>query len=209
LAGLLATTLLASCGGTGSRATTSSSRARATTGTTTTTSAPAPTTTTVPAPTSTTAGVTTCQPSQLRIAQSGFQGAAGTIEVTFSLVNTSSAPCTMHGYPGMLLLGAGGAPLPTAVVRGGGLAFEDLPVGDVALSPGQAAYFNVGYSDVTTDATTCSIAAQVAITPPGATSHAVVAVSPDVNACNGGTLDVSPVFAATDAAATMTTAPAP
>lgn len=90
---------------------------------------------------------------------------------------------------------------------GDGLAFENVGVTDVSLAPGQTAYFNVGYSEVISGATGCSVASQVEITPPNDTSHVVAPVLPQINACGGGTLHVSPVFASTDSAATDTTAP--
>ena len=165
------------------------------------------TTATAPPTTTATAITATCQPSQLHIVQFGSSGAAGTHELTFSLTNSSTVLCTMHGYPGMLLLDARAGALPTNVMRGGGLAFENVAVTDVSLAPGQAAYFNLGYNDVITGTTTCSDAPQVEITPPNATSYAVVPVFPSIDACNGGTLHVSPVFASTDSTATQTTAP--
>jgi Protein of unknown function (DUF4232) len=166
------------------------------------TTSPPPPTTTTEAPTST----TTCQPSQLHIVKSGSQGAAGTIEITFLLTNTSTTDCTMYGYPGMLLLNTAGSPQPTTVDRGGGLAFENVAETDVSLTPGQTAYFNLGYNDVVSQPPACSMASQVEITPPNDTSYAVVAV-PTIDACANGTLHVSPVFASTDSAATQTTAP--
>lgn len=195
LAVLVAGTVLGAC---------TSSTSRATSPTTTTTSTSTSTTT---APTSTTSLTTSCQPSALHIVQSGSEGAAGTHEVTFSLTNVSTALCTMHGYPGMLLLDASGGALPTIVNRGGGLAFENVAVTDVSLSPGQTAYFNLGFNDIVSGTTTCSTAPQVEITPPNDTAYAVVPVFPSIDACGGGTLDVSPVFASTDSAATETTAP--
>ena len=79
-----------------------------------------------------TAPVTTaCQPSQPDVVVSGSEGAARTIEMTFSLTNTSTVPCTMHGYPGMQLLNAGGGAVATNVIRGGGLTFEKVAVTDV------------------------------------------------------------------------------
>jgi hypothetical protein len=146
-----------------------------------------------------------CQPAQLKIAQSGSGGAAGTIEFSFSLTNISSLTCTMYGYPGMELLNAGG-PLPTNTVRGGGLSFEEVGPTDVSLSPGQVAYFNLGFSDVPSGTTGCSMASQVEITPPNDFAYATVPVSP-IDACENGTLHVSPVFASTNATATATTAP--
>jgi len=145
-----------------------------------------------------------CRAAQLHVEQSGFEGAAGTGKVTFSLTATSG-PCTMRGYPGLLLLDANGRPLPTHVVRGGGLAFENVPVTTVTLATGKVAYFNVGYNDV--GPTLCVTATKVEVTPPNGTDHATVDVSPPVDACNGGTLNTSPVFASTDPAAIQTTAP--
>jgi Protein of unknown function (DUF4232) len=165
-----------------------------------------PTTTTTEAPTTTTvSGV--CQPSQLHIAQAGSGGAMGTNERTFSLTNTSSATCTLYGYPGLLLRGPGGIPEQTNAVRGGGLSFESVEPSTVKLSPGDVAYFNIGYSDVTTVNTTCSTATAIQIIPPTDTAHAVVTVSPHILACDNGTLHESAVFSSTDTAATKTTAP--
>lgn len=78
----------------------------------------------------------------------GTEGAAGTVEVTFTLSNTSPSACVMWGYPGALLLGAYGSPLTTTVKRGGNLSFLDFPVATIQVAAGSAAYFNLGYSDV-------------------------------------------------------------
>jgi hypothetical protein len=112
----------------------------------------------------------------------------------------------MYGYTGMLLLSAGGAGLPTVVTRGGGLSFENVVPTNVVLNPGQAAFFNLGYNDVTQGTTSCSSAPQVEITPPNDTFYAVVPV-PQINACGNGALNVSAVFASTNVNATSTTAP--
>lgn len=173
-----------------------------------TTSKTAPTTTAAPttttsAPTTTVVSAT-CQPSQLTIVQSGGGAAAGTNERTFSLTNTSSTTCTLYGYPGMLLLGSTNAAEPTDVVRGGGLAFENIGPSTVMLASGATAYFNVGYSDVTPP---CSTASSVEITPPNDTAYAVVVLPLAIMACDNGTLHVSAVFSSTNAAATQTTAP--
>jgi hypothetical protein len=200
LAALAAGSVLSAC---------SNSPSKSSSSTTTTTTPPTTSTTatTTPPTTSTTAATTTCQPSQLRVALYGTEGAAGTNEVTFSLTNSSTTVCTMYGYPGMQLLNAGRASVPTVVIRGGGLSFENVAATNVSLVPGQAAYFNLGYNDVITGTTTCSTATQVEITPPNDFSYVVVPVAPQIDACNGGTLHVSPVFASTDSSATVTTAP--
>ena len=166
----------------------------------TTTSGP---TTTTEAPTTSTS-LAVCEATQLRIAQSGVVGAAGTIERTFTLVNAGPARCTLDGYPGLLLLGHGTVVEPTNVVRGGGLTFENIPPSAVELGPGATAYFNIGYSDVTAP---CSTATAVAVIPPATSTHLVASVAPSILACDNGTLHVSAVFGSTDRAATQTTAP--
>lgn len=177
----------------------------------TSTTTVAPTTTTL-APTTTVAPPTTsalaiCQPTQLRIVQSGYSGAMGTIERTFSLTNTSASTCTLYGYPGLLLLGPNKVAEPTNVVRGGGITFENVGPSTVTLTPGAVAHFNVGYSDVTTDNTTCSTATGIEVIPPTNTTFAVVTLAPTVEACDNGTLHVSAVFGSTNTSATKTTAP--
>jgi len=126
----------------------------------------------------TTPATTTCQPSQLQIVQSGYGGAAGTIELTFSLTNRSTTPCRLHGYPGALLLDASMHPVPTTAIRGGGLAFENIAETQVSLPPGHLGYFNLGYSDVVTGTTSCSQGSILEITPPNDTASALVPVAP-------------------------------
>lgn len=184
-----------------------------TTTSSTTTAPPSTTTTTTAAPTTTsttppsTAVLTICQPSQLRISAPGFSGAMGTIERTFSLTNISSGPCDLDGFPGLLLLGPGGTAEPTNALRGGTLAFEAIAPSRVTLAPGDTGYFNIGYSDVTTNGTTCTTATAVQVIPPTDTAHAIVAVEPRIDACDNGALHESAVFSSTNGAATKTTAP--
>jgi len=198
---LAAALLLAACSS-------SPSHHASSTSTSTTTTSTSTTSTTTPVSTTTSTANTTCQPSQLNITLYGTEGAAGTNELTFSLTNTSPTLCTMSGYPGMQLLSTSGASEPTTVIRGGGLAFENVTPTAVSLTTGQTAYFNVGYSDVVTGNTSCSVAKQVQITPPNDTAHAVVPVTYQIQACNAGELHVSAVFASSNSTATVTTAPA-
>jgi hypothetical protein len=149
---------------------------------------------------------TTCQPSQLAVTESGSGGAAGTIEDTFTLTNTSTTTCTLYGYPGMALLSASGSELPTNVIRGGGLNFENIAPTFISLSPTQSSLFNLGFSDVVQGTTGCSVASQVEITPPNDYSFLTVPVT-TIDACGNGTMHVSAVFASSDSAATSTTAP--
>jgi Protein of unknown function (DUF4232) len=141
----------------------------------------------------------------LHAAVEGTEGAAGTIEVTFSLTNISPSSCVMWGYPGGLMLGGTGQALPTIVHRGGSLSFENIPVTTVTIGPGQAAWFNLGYSDVTVNGeTSCPSSAAFEITPPNNVPHLVVSVTMDP--CGGGSVEVSPVFDK-NSSYTSTTAP--
>jgi hypothetical protein len=187
---------LAGCssgGPSAARSTTTSSAASSTTS-----SSSAATTTTPGASTTATTGTTTCQVGQLRISPQQSNGAAGTIEVTMTLLNVSNSTCVLDGYPGMLLLDAGGHPLPTNVVRGGAtfaVATANQPPATVVLAPQQAAAFVIHYSDVpvgTEDG--CPTSAQAQVTPPNDFDHAVVALQ--IAPCGGGTIHVSPVYPA-------------
>lgn len=121
--------------------------------------------------------------------------------------NTSASSCSTYGYPGLLLLGTTGKALPTNVQRGGSLTFENISPTHVTLAPGAAAYFNIGFTDVQTNNTTCSSTHTVEVTPPTNTTHATVTDGLGVYACDNGTLHVSAVFGSTNSSATQTTAP--
>jgi hypothetical protein len=173
---------------------------------TTTTVAPTTTSTVPPAPTTTsTLPADYCQVSGLHASVEGTQGAAGTIEVTFRLTNSSPSTCVMWGYPGALMLGQGGTPITTVVKRGGSLSFLNISVTTVSVPAGGSGFFNLGYSDVTTgDESSCPTSKSLEITPPNDTQQLIVPVA--IQACDGGLLSVSPVFGASSPA-TSTTAP--
>ncbi len=186
--------------------TTSSPSTGSTTSTTSTTGGSGTTTTVQPGSTTTsTLPSNYCDVSDLRAAIEGTQGAAGTIEVTFSFTNTSPSVCVLYGYPGALLLGSAGTPLPTIVKRGGNLSFLEIAVSTVDIASGGSAYFNLGYSDVVANGeTSCPTSSSIEITPPNDTQQLTLAAA--INACDGGLLSVSPVFGS-GSPATSTTAP--
>jgi hypothetical protein len=165
------------------------------------------TTTTLPATTlSTTTTVTVpgCTGANYTLRLLGTEGAAGTNEVTFGLRNTSSATCPLFGYPGVELLGVNGA-LPTNEVQGGNYSFTNFARANVSVASGATAYFNIGYSDVTTGTeSSCPMTTDIQVIPPNTTTELKVPGSFTV--CNGGTVAVSPVFGA-GSAQTQTTAP--
>jgi hypothetical protein len=122
-----------------------------------------------------------------------------------ALKSTSATACLLGGYPGLQMLNGGGGTLPTTVVRGGKYSFTSMPPATVTLSNGQAAYFNIGYSDVPVGTeTSCPSSASVEVTPPNALDHLVITAM--LAPCGGGTLVVSPVFSATGSDS-QTTAP--
>ena len=124
-------------------------------------------------------------------------GAAGTIELTVSITNTSSHPCSLNGYPGMQLLSAAGASLPTNVIRGGGPGFlapaANKPPMLVTLAPGGHAAFSLSYEDVPVGTeTSCPTSPKAEVTPPNDYGYSVVEMQ--TYACGGGTIHVSPVY---------------
>lgn len=193
--------VLAACGSSpGSTASSTTTTTRHATTTTTTTSQPATTTTAAASTTTTTSGTTglpTCQPGQLSAATGQGTGAAGTQTLVMTLTNTSSAACGLNGYPGMQLLDAQGAPIPTTVVRGGFhflQAAANQPPSPVTLASHATGAFSLAYEDVPVgNETSCPTSAQAEVTPPNDYTHLVVALA--IGPCNNGTVHVSPVYA--------------
>ena len=165
--------------------------------TTTTTSRPATSSsTTSVASTTTTSGPVpaACATGQLAATVAGSSGAAGTIETTVALRNTSATNCVLAGYPMLQMVDATGAALATKTVDKGSYSFTSQPSSPVTIPPGQSGSFNIGYSDVPTGTeTTCPTSAALQITPPGVTGHLTLTAS--LTPCNGGTLVVSPILA--------------
>jgi hypothetical protein len=188
---------------TASRSTTTTRGTGTSTSTSTSTSPSSSTSTTVAPTTSTTTTVVrpaNCQPAELHMVASMISGGAGTIEMLVTMANTSSATCTMEGYPGIQLLSASGSPIPTTVVRGGGPEYPtpaaNAPPAPVSLAPEQSAAFSFSYSDVPVgNETSCPTSARAEVTPPNDTAYAVIPMQ--IAPCGNGTLHVSPVYIAT------------
>jgi hypothetical protein len=128
------------------------------------------------------------------------QGAAGTTIGTVTVTETGTPSCTVEGYPSLARFSSTGAPVPVTVVHGltvnlSGPATQ--PPSAVTLAPNQPVEFTFEYSDVPTGSeTTCASSATLSVTLPGAPSASApfpLAMAP----CNNGTIDVSPVYAAT------------
>lgn len=153
------------------------------------------------------ATATRCRSAQLAVAVEGTEGAAGTLEITITLRNVGPASCLLEGYPGLQLADASGEALHTDVGRGGGYPFTNFAAAPVVVAAGQSAYVNLGYSDVPVGSTPCEQGASLWLTPPGDVAHLVISAS--VDACDGGRITVSPVFASGSAASQTTAPPAP
>lgn len=197
LLGLALTAAACSSGSAGTSAQGSTTTSTTTSGTTTTSGS---TSTTRAGGTTTTkaSGPGTCQPGQLSVTSTAGSAAAGTISLQIRMTNTSSATCTLRGYPGMQLLDAQGNPLPTNVVRGGATfpnPKAQAGVVEVTLAPGAVAAYTLTYEDVPVGGeTSCPTSAKAEITPPNDYTHVVIALQ--ITACGGGTIHVSPVYAA-------------
>jgi Protein of unknown function (DUF4232) len=161
---------------------------------TTTTTAVAPTSST----TTSTTGIGPCN--QVTATPGEVQGAAGTIVGTITLAEVGGGTCTMIGYPGLSRASSTGVVVPTTVVHGLTVNLSGPPAQPpalVTLTSTQQAEFTFQYSDVTTGTeTSCATSTTASVTSPGATA-ASAPVALMATACNNGTVNVSPVYAAT------------
>jgi len=194
--GVAVAALLAGCG---SHSAASTTTAPTTTAAPTNTAALTTTSTTVAPTTTIVVTAKTCVPAQLTVIAGDSNGAAGHQGRVYQLQNSSSAPCTLFGYPGLALLNGSSAQLPTTVVRQPG--FAELTVG---LPPGASAYFTASWPDATGYAgASCPTSASLEITPPDDTTQVVVGgAGGTIQAFGGttthlqcGTITVTPVRA--------------
>jgi hypothetical protein len=129
-------------------------------------------------------------------------GAAGSASYTVKLTNKTAHSCTIHGYPGLLLLDAHHEPVPTKAI------WDPQAVTPViTLSPGASAsararvWHNATVGDNTAASTAqpfqgCQpTSVYIEITPPDETTHLVVPVVPETQVCGRGTIHLS-AFAA-------------
>jgi hypothetical protein len=129
--------LIAGCGGgsSGGASTTPTSLPPIPTATVTVT--PSPTTATgspSPSPTHPAASAADCTTGQLRLSLGMSQGATGSFYQNVVLTNTSSAPCTLLGFPGVSYVDSSGNQLGQAAVHNGSVGHR------VTLAGGGSAY---------------------------------------------------------------------
>jgi Protein of unknown function (DUF4232) len=114
-----------------------------------------------------------------------IQGAAGSRFGPLVLVNTSHHTCAVRGFVGGQLLGAGGRPLPTHVVRD-----PATPVTTVRLRPGGKAVSTVRWSAIPSGSGACPTPAILQVTPPDETTRLRAAWPAHQQICGAGTIDV-------------------
>lgn len=142
-----------------------------------------------------------CRSAALTVAHAENGAAAGSLSERVTFTNTSSATCTLTGFPGMQMLDAQGKPLPTRVHRGSASSVPPVPERTVTLAPGGTASFVAGWADATGYAgDTCPTSAQVEITAPNDYSSKTIAwqITPyggNVQHLQCGQIAVSPVYA--------------
>ena len=146
------------------------------------------------------AGWPRCQPGQLTATLTSMGAATGHVGVDIVLRNVSAVPCHLYGFPGLQLLSASGAPLPTTASWGGSFLFPALPPHLVGLAPGQKASFDLEYGDMPFGnppppyQQACPTAAALVIIPPDDFTSLTAAVT--IAPCYGA-LSVSPVVPGT------------
>ncbi len=134
-----------------------------------------------------------CHPAGLDLAFDTVDAGAGNRLGTFRFVNHLGVDCTFFGYPGAQLLDAASNPLPTTVVRAGGIFTSDPPPMLVDVPPNGAATFRIHWEVIPVgNETTCPIASHLAVTPPDEYVSLTIAIQ--IQACGGGHLDMSAVL---------------
>lgn len=154
-----------------------------------------------PATTDQVTTVTTATACQLLTAAANqTQGAAGTIVGTISLTNPGTGSCTILGYPMLFRFDSSGTPVAAIVDHGltvnvSGPATQAPTL--VTLAPNHTAEFTYQYSDVPTGSeATCASSTTLSVTTPGMQNE-TTPVPLTMAPCTGGTIEVSPIYAAT------------
>ena len=134
-----------------------------------------------------------CHTGRLYVTVSGSNGAAGHIAVTLRFVSIAPATCSFYGFPGMLLVSAGGQNMTTHVLWGTGSQLPKVPEKTILVKPGAAAYATFMYADVPTGSETCPPVGYYLVTPPDETTSAVVPAN-GATPC-GGRISFTPMMA--------------
>lgn len=117
-----------------------------------------------------------CRGPALRLTREGGDAGAGNRQVVLSLTNAGSTPCSVRGYPGLVLRDADGDDLDQVrIVQQSGNYFRaGQTPGPVELQPDSKAYFDLSYSAVPHEnlgETRCPSVAEVIARAPGDTAE--------------------------------------
>lgn len=147
------------------------------------------------------AGGASCQSSQLSIALTKIEGAAGSTYSTFGVRNSSSTSCRLEGYFGLEPRDGQGRPIPVQLVH---VAPADQPSSasprSVLLSAGASATFQTRLAKPACQGT-ITMASTVAVTPPTGGAALLVSAaatngSGRLEVCSPGQLMISFVYPA-------------
>jgi len=167
LISLAAVGALAACSSSTSSSTSSSSSPSTPSATSTSTST-APVTSPSPSASPTAAAAPACANGTLQVKLRGEQGYAGGVDLAINFTNTTSAACTLYGYPGVSLVSSSHAQIGLAAKR-----TTTAPAEVVTLAPGATGHAQLQIADALNFPTSACgpvQAADLRVYPPGQTA---------------------------------------
>jgi Protein of unknown function (DUF4232) len=169
LISLAAVAALAACSSSTSSSTSSSGSPSTPSATSTSTStSTAPVTSPSPSASPTAAGAPACANGTLQVKLRGEQGYAGGVDLAINFTNTTSAACTLYGYPGVSLVSSSHAQIGLAAKR-----TTTAPAEVVTLAPGATGHAQLQIADALNFPTSACgpvQAADLRVYPPGQTA---------------------------------------
>ncbi len=104
------------------------------------------------------------------------------------LMNVSSRPCTVQGYPGLGFLGRRGQVEHVPVHRGSGMLSQDPGPHLLLVRPHASVSASVGYTPNCSkpDASDGNVPASIQITPPDERDHVTTAIDQRIQICGNG-----------------------
>jgi hypothetical protein len=133
-----------------------------------------------------------CNPSGLKISEESQNAAAGTIEVTINIADTSDSSCQLSGYPKLQMYNSSNQMLTTTVVDGNVPGYSNTSA-TVHMTIGSKAYFVIKYSDVPTGTeSSCPVSAYIGVSYEPGNNNLNLSMS--IGPCDNGTIDVTSYF---------------
>ena len=144
----------------------------------------------VTATSSSAAAAPRCTHAQLTVALgTSGQAAAGSFGIPFVITNTSTATCSLHGYPHLGVFTVTPAPKTIHVVEAASMIYAQVPPRIVNVAPGHTASFGVGGVDAMDqqygNRPACTVSA-IAVALPLSGVQAVYRVPTKFNICFSG-----------------------